>query len=49
VTVGWFRAPGVYRAKVYRADLARTAERAHPTDPAAALARALLAVSDDWS
>src|SRR5215217_4959458 len=49
VTVGWFRAPGVYRAKVYRADVARTAEREHPTDPAAALARALLTVasSDD--
>jgi hypothetical protein len=34
VTVGWFRAPREYRAKVYRADLSRTAE---------ALARALLA------
>ena len=50
VTVGWFRSPGVYRARVYRADAPRTAEREHPTDPAAALARALLAVSapDDW-
>jgi len=34
VTVGWFR--------VYRADIARTVEREHPTVPAAALARALL-------
>ncbi len=45
VTVGWFRSPGVYRARVYRADVPRTAEREHPTDPAAALARALLAVA----
>jgi hypothetical protein len=45
VMVGWFRSPGVYRARVYRADIARTAEREHPTDPAAALARALLAVT----
>jgi hypothetical protein len=43
VTVGWFRAPAVYRAKVYRADLSRTTEGKHPSDPAAALARALLA------
>ena len=43
VTVGWFRAPREYRAKVYRADVARTTEHAHPTDPAEALARALLA------
>ena len=42
VTVGWFRAPRAYRAKVYRADLARTTEGEHPTDPAEALARALL-------
>ncbi len=50
VTVGWFRSPGVYRARVYRADVPRTAERQHPTDPAAALARALLAVAapDGW-
>ena len=33
VTVGWFRAPAVYRAKVYRADVARTTEGAHPSDP----------------
>ena len=45
VTVGWFRSPGVYRARVYRADPPRTAEREHPIDPAAALARALLAVA----
>ena len=45
VTVGWFRSPGVYRARVYRAGAPCTAERAHPTDPAAALARALLAVA----
>ncbi len=45
VTVGRFRSPGVYRARVYRADPPRTAEREHPTDPAAALARALLAVA----
>ncbi len=46
----WFRSPGVYRARVYRADVPRTAEREHPTDPAAALARALLAAAapDDW-
>jgi len=43
VTVGWFRAPREYRAKVYRADVARTTEHAHPSDPAEALARALLA------
>ena len=43
VTVGWFRAPREYRAKVYRADLSRTTEHAHPSDPAEALARALLA------
>ena len=42
VTVGWFRAPREYRAKVYRADLSRTTEGEHPTDPAEALARALL-------
>jgi hypothetical protein len=42
VTVGWFRAPREYRAKVSRADVARTTEHAHPTDPAEALARALL-------
>jgi hypothetical protein len=45
VTVGWFRAPHEYRARVYRADIARTVERAHPTDPAEALARALLAAT----
>ena len=45
VTVGWFRAPRAYRAKVYRADLARTTEGEHPTDPAEALARALLAAT----
>ncbi len=43
VTVGWFRAPRAYRAKVYRADVGRTTEHAHPTDPVEALARALLA------
>jgi hypothetical protein len=43
VTVGWFRAPREYRAKVSRADVARTTEHAHPSDPAEALARALLA------
>ncbi len=43
VTIGWFRAPREYRAKVYRADLSRTTEGEHPTDPAEALARALLA------
>ena len=42
VTVGWFRAPRAYRAKVYRADVGRTTEGEHPTDPAEALARALL-------
>ena len=47
VTVGWFRAPAVYRAKVYRADLSRTTEGEHPSDPAAALARALLAAATD--
>jgi hypothetical protein len=36
----------VYRARVYRGDLARTAEREHPTDPAAAPARVLLAAVD---
>ncbi len=47
VTVGWFRSPGVYRARVYRADIVRTAEREHPIDPAEALARALLAAATD--
>ena len=45
VTVGWFRAPREYRAKVSRADVARTTERAHPNDPAEARARALLAAA----
>ena len=50
VSVGWFRSPGVFRARVYRADRPRTAEREHPTDPAAALARAMLAAAapDGW-
>ena len=45
VTVGWFRAPRAYRAKVYRAEVGRTTEGEHPTDPAEALARALLAAA----
>ena len=50
VTVDWFRSPGVYRARVYRADVARTVKREHPTDPAAALAWAMLAVAipNEW-
>jgi hypothetical protein len=48
-TVGWFRAPRVYRARVYRADRSSRTEGEHPTDPAVELTRALLTAADSKS